>query len=45
MTRAQEEMRARERYDHVIVNVDLERAVAEVRRLAGLERAAGGNGR
>ncbi|HEX6885673.1 MAG TPA: guanylate kinase [Planctomycetota bacterium] len=36
MAKAQEEMRARERYDHVIVNEDLERAVAEVRRLAGL---------
>lgn len=36
LAKAQEEMRARERYDHVIVNLDLERAVAEVRRLAGL---------
>jgi len=36
MAKAQEEMRARERYDHVVVNVDLERTVAEVRRLAGL---------
>lgn len=36
MAKAREEMRARERYDHVVVNVDLELAVAEVRRLAGL---------
>lgn len=36
MAKAQEEMRARERYDHVVVNRDLEQAVAEVRRLAGL---------
>jgi guanylate kinase len=36
MAKAQEEMRARERYDHVVVNVDLERAVAEVRALAGI---------
>ena len=43
MTRAQEEMRARERYDHVVVNTDLERAVAEVRRLAGLSREPGGS--
>jgi guanylate kinase len=36
MARAQEEMRVRERYDHVIVNDDLERALAELRRIAGL---------
>jgi guanylate kinase len=29
-------MRVRERYDHVIVNDDLERALAELRRIAGL---------
>ncbi|NOT32225.1 MAG: guanylate kinase [Planctomycetes bacterium] len=37
LAKAQEEMRARERYDHVVVNEDLERTVAEVCRLAGLE--------
>src|SRR5262245_24387161 len=37
MAKAQEEMRAKERYDHVVVNSDLERAVADVRRLAGLD--------
>jgi guanylate kinase len=36
MAKAQEEMRARERYDHVVVNRDLDATVAEVRRLAGL---------
>lgn len=36
LAKAQEEMRAQERYDHVVVNTDLEEAVAEVRRLAGL---------
>jgi guanylate kinase len=45
MTRAQEEMRARERYDHVVVNVDLEGAVAEVRRLAGLSAEPSGSAR
>ena len=36
MAKALEEMRASERYDHVVVNEDLDRAVAEVRRLSGL---------
>jgi guanylate kinase len=36
MARAQEEMRALGRYDHVIVNEDLERALVELRRVAGL---------
>jgi len=36
LAKAREEMKARERYDHVVVNEDLERAVAEVRGLAGL---------
>ncbi len=40
MARAHEEMRARERYDHVLVNDDLEKTVREVRRLAGLAEAA-----
>ena len=42
LAKAQEEMRARERYDHVVVNEDLERTVAEVRRLAGLEGSPAG---
>jgi len=42
MTRAQEEMRAVDRYDHVIVNRDLETTVAEVRRLCGLNGAPAG---
>jgi len=37
MAKAQEEMRARERYDHVIVNDDLEETVARVRALSGLD--------
>lgn len=45
MAKAQEEMRARERYDRVIVNQDLERAVAEVRHLAGLEGEPSGSAR
>jgi guanylate kinase len=45
MTRAQEEMRAVERYDHLIVNHDLETAVAEVRRLCGLNGAHAGQAR
>jgi guanylate kinase len=34
--KANDEMEERHRYDFVIVNDDLERAVAEVRRIAGL---------
>jgi guanylate kinase len=45
LAKAQEEMRARERYDHVVVNEDLERTVAEVRRLAGLEGSPAGRAR
>ncbi len=37
MRKAQEELLATEKYDHVVVNDDLERALAEVRQLAGLE--------
>jgi len=44
MTRAHEEMRAVERYDHVVVNRELESAVAEVRRLCGLEKTAAQRG-
>jgi len=40
MAKAQEEMRARERYDHVIVNDDLEETVARVRVLSGLDAPA-----
>ncbi len=36
LARAAEEMRAQERYDHVIVNDDLDRALREVRGLVGL---------
>ena len=41
MAKAAEEMRAKERYDHVVVNRELEGAVAEVRELCGLARRAG----
>lgn len=37
--KAEDELRERHRYDHVVVNDELERAVAEVRRLAGLDPA------
>jgi len=37
--KAEDELRERHRYDHVVVNDDLERAVGEVRRLAGLDPA------
>lgn len=40
--KAEAERMERDRYDHVVVNRDLERAVAEVRRIAGL---ADGEGR
>lgn len=36
LKKAREELLAQDKYDHVIVNEDLDRAVAEVRRLAGL---------
>jgi guanylate kinase len=45
MAKAQEEMRARERYDHVVVNRDLEASVGEVRRLAGLRAEPSGSTR
>jgi guanylate kinase len=37
MRKAREEMLAQDKYDHVVVNDDLERARAVVRRIAGLE--------
>lgn len=37
LKKAEDEYRERVKYDHVIVNDDLDRAVAEVRRLVGLE--------
>ena len=39
LEKAHQEMGARERYDHVIVNEDLERTLREVLRLAGLDVA------
>jgi guanylate kinase len=41
MAKAAEEMRAVERYDHVVVNHELEAAVGAVRALVGLGRTAG----
>jgi guanylate kinase len=38
--KAEDEYRERVRYDHVVVNDDLDRAVAQVRRLIGLEEPA-----
>jgi guanylate kinase len=37
LRKAQEEMLSKDKYDRVVVNDDLERAFAEVRRLAGLD--------
>jgi len=39
--KAEDEYRERVKYDHVVVNDDLERAVAEVRGLMGLDSPAG----
>lgn len=50
LQKAREEMLAQDKYDHVVVNDDLERALAEVRRIAGLAQrpasaaAPGGKG-
>lgn len=45
LRKAREEMRHAPRYDHVIVNDDLSRAIAEVRSILGLRRPAGRSGR
>lgn len=37
LRKAREELRVQDEYDHVVVNDDLEKALAEVRRLAGLD--------
>lgn len=39
--KAEDEWRERVNYDHIVVNDDLDRAVAEVRRLVGLDAPAG----
>jgi guanylate kinase len=39
LQKADDEMREQRRYDHVVVNDDIERALAEVRTLAGLDPA------
>ncbi|MEZ6020084.1 MAG: guanylate kinase [Planctomycetota bacterium] len=39
LSKARDEYEERHRYDHVVINDDLERAVAEVRRIAGLDPA------
>ena len=38
--KAEDEWRERVKYDHVVVNDDLARAVGEIRRLVGLDRSA-----
>jgi guanylate kinase len=38
--KAEDEMRERHRYDHIVINDDLDRAVAEVRQLVGLDTAS-----
>jgi guanylate kinase len=39
--KAEDEWRERVSYDHIVVNDDLSRAVAEVKRLVGLDAPAG----
>jgi len=38
LQKAEDEMRERVKYDHVVINDDLERALGEVRRLIGLDQ-------
>lgn len=38
LQKAQDEYRERVKYDHIVVNDDLERALSEIRRFAGLDR-------
>jgi len=38
--KAEDEMRERHRYDHIVINDDLDRAVAEVRQHVGLDTAS-----
>ncbi|MCP3920487.1 MAG: guanylate kinase [bacterium] len=42
LRKAEDEYRERVKYDHIVVNDDLERAVTEVTRLAGLEESPEG---
>ncbi len=44
LQKAEDECRERERYDHVVVNDDLDTAVNEVRRIAGLEPGVASGG-
>jgi guanylate kinase len=44
MSKARDEMNEAPRYDHIVINRDLEAALAEVKRLAGLSDATGGAG-
>lgn len=41
LAKAMGEMAERDKYDHIVINDDFERALAEVRALAGLEAGAG----
>jgi guanylate kinase len=45
VAKAETERMEKQRYDHVIVNTDLEAAIRQVRVLAGLERASAAGGR
>ena len=40
LKKAEDEYRERVKYDHVVINDELDRAVEEVRVLAGLEEAS-----
>ncbi len=42
LAKAEDEMREQAKYDHVVVNDDLERALSEIRRLVGLGEQAPG---